>query len=95
MKNNKFRTASLMLIGIAMAGYCCMKSYKSHAETQMTDIMKANVEALAAGESGGYFLKCWKNMQCENINLREEQVYCGDCTPTVCTNYWDESFCQR
>lgn len=87
-----------MLIGLTIASYCCMKANKTNAEAPMTDIMKANIEALAAGEYGGssgYFLKCWKSMHCENTTLREEQVYCGDCTPTVCTTYSDESFCQR
>ncbi len=60
------------------------------------DIVIANVEALASGESGSQPMDCYSNIEkVDDGRPVETLTYCGDCQSIRGTHWWNQSRCMR
>lgn len=67
-------------------------SNKSSYET--SDLMLANIEALASGESNtGTKLDCWDSVSNKGNVLQTHVTYCGDCNAVLARSWSSQSMC--
>ena len=66
--------------------------YTSQRTHSMSDIMIANVEALARGESGQK-LDCWQHISSTGNVLATHVTYCGSCDAILAKSWSSQSMC--
>lgn len=58
---------------------------------KVSDVMQANVEALASDESGGQPMDCYSKVwDAGDGRPVETKTYCGDCQPIKCTDWYNK-----
>ena len=60
---------------------------------KMSDLVLANIEALATGESGGQTLKCYKTVSSGGGGMMTHVTYCGTCSAVLANAYSDSWQC--
>lgn len=69
-------TAVAVLAVIASLGL----HVSQRSSAKMSDLVLANIEALATGESGGQTLKCYKTVSSGGGGMMTHVTYCGTCS---------------
>ncbi|MBS6239570.1 MAG: hypothetical protein KH897_14680 [Bacteroides sp.] len=80
--------SSITLIVIATI----LISKKVSASTT-SDLMLANIEALANPESGGTALNCWQTINGTGASLPTHVTYCLSCSPELARSWSGSSSC--
>ena len=80
--------SSITLIVIATI----LISKKVSASTT-SDLMLANIEALANPESGGTALNCWQTINGTGASLPTHVTYCLSCSPELARSWAGSSSC--
>ena len=83
MKKKIFGAALIAAMAVA-AGW---NYQQSKNETQLSDLAKANVEALAQGESSDYYKRCYPWIQYGMTYLVRDCTACGLSPADVFTGY--------
>ena len=73
----------------AVAGYGVYTNQQSEA---MSELMLANVEAIAQGESAGS-RECWQTISTNGNGRLEDKRYCGNCTMVPARSVSQGSHC--
>lgn len=62
-------------------------------DVEISDLVLANIEALASGESGGQSLKCYKTVSSGGGGMMTHVTYCGTCSAVLANAYSSEWQC--
>lgn len=83
-----------VLIAVVIAAFAGYNNYQSQKmRTGMSDLMLANVEALADfewNENGWY---CWKEGYDDGGDLFFTYIRCSDCSVNSAVSVWDQGQC--
>lgn len=63
---------------------------------EVSDVIKADIEALASDENGGQPMDCHSKVwDAGDGRPVETKTYCGDCQPIKCTDWENKVRCMR
>lgn len=80
--NKKLLKSTLVVAMVAVAGYGGYKAYDGYAGSE-TDLLLANIEALAKTEASSSTVPCFHSSQIvEDLNVPEEVLKCPSDTET-------------
>lgn len=82
-----------LFISVALVAIATVVWAKKDSSLNMSDVMLANIEALANGESGGTALNCWQTIGSTGAPLPTHVTYCMSCSPELARSWSGSSSC--
>lgn len=92
-----YYVSGISIVCIVVATIFYLNANNSLKKDEFSDLLIANVEALASDESGGgQPMNCYSTVENSNDGRPVETVtYCGDCKAVRCTNWSNSGRCMR
>jgi hypothetical protein len=93
MKSKLFIGIGVAVVAIAATTVFAVNHFSP--KSQLSDLNRANIEALTGVEDTGRSLLCWGSIEDENTSNRTHKTYCLQCEPRICTKWFDQSTCTK
>lgn len=83
-----------LVLAILIVSVALVKIISNQNDFETSDLILANIEALASGESApGTKLDCWDTVSNKGNVLQTHVTYCGTCGPTLARSWSSQSMC--